>query len=171
MSLFLQIAPDTFRTVQEELYLFGGSILLGIPAGLITDLFRLFRRMIPHRSIAAALEDIFTLILISFLLLCYTSAFAGGRFRVYYAVGCLAGWILYECTMGFLLMKCFDLIIAPFRWIWHRIVCICIKIRKKFVKYSEKSRHVKKNAKNSLHETPHKVYNNNYTEKCRSGKK
>ena len=40
--------PDTFWTTQEELLLFGGSVLLGIPAGILFDLWRILRRLRPQ---------------------------------------------------------------------------------------------------------------------------
>ena len=49
--------PDTFWTIQEELSLFGGACLLGIPAGILFDMNRLFRRMkssiVPNSGLTA----------------------------------------------------------------------------------------------------------------------
>ena len=93
--------PDTFWTIQEELSLFGGACLLGIPAGILFDLNRLFRRIFPHHHrLTVAIEDTLWMLSVATLLLCYASGFAKGVFRVYYAVGCLLGFILYECTLG-----------------------------------------------------------------------
>ena len=50
--------PETFFTVNEQIKLFLICILFGFPIGLFYDIFRIIRIMIPHSSLAAALEDI-----------------------------------------------------------------------------------------------------------------
>lgn len=125
--LFLQIVPETFRTVEEELLLLGGSVLLGIPAGIFFDLLRFFRRIIPHHAAAVLLEDIFFLLLVSFLLLCYVSAFARGEFRFYYVFGCLCGFGLYEALVG-----------GPVLYLWDSFARICKKLFLSFVKHAKK---------------------------------
>ncbi|HAJ96286.1 MAG TPA: hypothetical protein DCO72_00890, partial [Ruminococcus sp.] len=71
--------PDTFWTIQEELSLFGGACLLGIPAGILFDLNRLFRRIFPHHHrLTVAIEDTLWMLSVATLLLCYASGFAKG---------------------------------------------------------------------------------------------
>lgn len=125
--LLLKIAPETFRTVEEELLLLGGSVLLGIPSGILFDLFRFLRRLIPHHWSVTMLEDIFFLIVTSFLLLCYVSGFARGEFRMHYVIGCLCGFVLHECTLG-----------RFFFSLWDGFVRICRKIIIIFVKPDKK---------------------------------
>ncbi len=125
--LLLKIAPETFRTVEEELLLFGGAILLGIPSGILFDLFRFLRRLIPHHWSVTMLEDIFFLTVASFLLLCYVSGFARGEFRMHYVIGCLCGFILHECTLG-----------RFFFSLWDSFVQILMKISRLFVKTDKK---------------------------------
>ncbi|MDE7121144.1 MAG: spore cortex biosynthesis protein YabQ [Oscillospiraceae bacterium] len=162
---------DTFRTVDEELGLFVFSILLGLPAGVLMDLLRLLRKLIPHHVIFLACEDIFYLICLSFLILCYTSAFGGGEFRVYYSIGCLLGLLLYYVTIGAFLMKCSDLILKPVHWIWDHFVCICIKLKLSFVKCAKKSGLQKKNSQNGLPKPSQKVYNKNSRKKYAQNQK
>ena len=95
-----KLIPETFRTVQEEFYLLGGSVLLGIPSGILFDVFRYLRQIFPHHFLTVMLEDIFFLLLSALLLLCYSSAFARGEFRLYFVIGWLNGFILYFCTAG-----------------------------------------------------------------------
>ena len=163
----LQMIPEylkvleTFRTVDEELLLFGGSILLGIPAGVVWDILRLFRKLLRHHAVMVACEDIFYLICLSFLFLCYTSTFGGGDFRVYYIIGCLLGFLVYYFTIGAFLMKCSDLILMPMHWLWDHFVCICIKLKLSFVKYAKKSKFQKKISQNDLKKPVSRVYNKN----------
>ncbi|MBR1553849.1 MAG: spore cortex biosynthesis protein YabQ [Oscillospiraceae bacterium] len=127
MYLFLKTVPENFRTVEEELFLLGGAVLLGIPVGILFDFFRFLRRLIPHHWFFTALEDIFFLILVSFLLLCYVSTFAGGEFRMYHVIGCLCGFVLHECTLGNLFFS-----------LWDSFARICRKLTRVFVKSDKK---------------------------------
>ena len=133
--------PDTFWTTQEELALFGGSVLMGIPAGILFDGFRLFRRCIRHPALAVAVEDILWLLGVSVLLLCYASACARGVFRAYYAAGCLLGFLLYEVTLGEPAVKLLDLLrkmlCVPLRWVRCGLASICTKMQGRFVRISQ----------------------------------
>ena len=46
MYLFLKTVPENFHTVKEELFLLGGAVVLGIPAGILFDFFRFLRRLL-----------------------------------------------------------------------------------------------------------------------------
>lgn len=111
----LKPAPEIYHTVEEELFLLGGSVLLGIPSGIVCDLLRFLRRLLPHHWSAVLLEDILFLILISFLLLCYVSGFARGEFRMYIVIGWLCGFLLHECTLGNLILHLWDSLARNFR--------------------------------------------------------
>ncbi len=151
--------PDTFWTIQEELTLFGGSCLLGIPAGILFDLNRLFRRIIPHHhGLTVAIEDTLWLVAVAVLLLCYASAFAKGVFRFYYVLGCLLGWIIYECTLGQpTVTLLYRLLVKPFTG----IVRICTKGWHRFVQNSKKYSNGKFFIQNCLQHQDKKVYNKN----------
>jgi len=159
MRSFPKFAPETFMPVEQELLLFGGAVLLGIPAGILFDVTRLLRRLIPHPGWLTALEDMLVIVLSAVLFLCYTSAFAGGRFRMCYLIGSLAGFFLYECTLGALVMHFCDILLAPLHRIRLIFVRICRKIRLKFVKCAKKSETRFFFRKNTLQDTPSKVYN------------
>lgn len=150
---------ETFRTVEEELFLFGGSVLLGFPAGILFDITRLCRKIFPHKLFSVAIEDILFLLCSSVMLLCYASAFGRGEFRFYYSIGCLCGFVFYYCTLGKIIMQCSDLLLLPFHWIGNRFVRICRKIRRSFVKCSQNSRYAKKSIQNNLPKSAHRVYN------------
>lgn len=123
----LKLIPETFYTVQEELMLLGGSVLLGIPSGIFFDFLRFFRRIVKHHYFTVMLEDIIFLILTSFLLLCYVSTFGNGIFRMYIVIGWLCGFLLYIYTVGNLILH-----------LWERFARICEKIKAFFVKYAKK---------------------------------
>ncbi|MDE6707684.1 MAG: spore cortex biosynthesis protein YabQ [Oscillospiraceae bacterium] len=169
--MLLQVAPETFRTVDEELLLFFGAILLGIPAGIVFDVTRLFRKLLKHNIILVALEDILYFILISFLMLCYISAFGRGEFRVYYLVGCFLGFMVYYYTLGAIIMRFSDILLMPVHWVWNKIIWICGKLKQAFVKYAKKLHFAKKNSQNDLSNPPHKVYNSNANQNNNTGAK
>jgi len=127
MLLVFPVAPDTFRTVEEELLLLAGAVILGLPAGLVFDSLRFFRRILRHHWAAVMLEDITFLVFISFLLLTYVSTFGKGQFRFYYLIACLCGFVIYECTIGRLLFC-----------LWDSFARICKKLLTTFVKHSKK---------------------------------
>ncbi|MBR1899147.1 MAG: spore cortex biosynthesis protein YabQ [Oscillospiraceae bacterium] len=155
--------PDTYWTTQEELALFGGSVLLGIPAGMLLDLFRAARRLCPHHPAAVALEDILWLLGVSTMLLCYASAFAKGVFRGYYAVGCLCGTALYVCTLARLVLPVLTglagLLLLPVQ----AIARICRKALNRFVKISQKIKQGQEIEQNRLQRPRKKVYNKRST--------
>ncbi len=123
------IIPETFVSVEMQLLLFGGSCLMGIPCGMVTDLFRLLRRILPHGKIAVAIEDLFCAAVSAILLAGYMTAFAGGDFRIYYLLGAMIGFVLYECAVS-----------SAFNILYKSIRQICEKFQK-----TEKNR--KKNTK------------------------
>lgn len=155
--------PDTFWTTQEELLLFGGACLLGLPAGVLFDCFRLLRRLVPHHAIAVAAEDILFMTAVSLMLLFYASAFAKGVFRGYYAAGCLIGFLMYECTLGrmavLVLEKLFRVLGMPVSAVGRGIALICKKVWLSFVKSSEKRRKGQENTQNHLQKPLGMVYN------------
>lgn len=162
--------PDTFWTTQEELLLFGGSCLLGLPAGVLFDGWRLLRRLVPPRNaVILAVQDLLWLLEICVLLLCYASVFDKGVFRGYFAIGCLIGFVLYECTLGRLVVAALERIL---KLLWkpvHRtglwFARIYNKGKKIFVKFTEKVKNEQKNTQNRLQKPMKKVYNKSSSRK------
>lgn len=157
------VVPETYVSVENQLLLFGGACLLGIPCGLVFDLLRLLRRLIPHHAAVTAIEDIAFPVICGFLLLGYTSAFALGEFRMYYVIGCLVGFVLYECTLGrpllFVGSRICALLRRPVLWAGRSIATICLKVSHSFVETSKKTKKAQKNAQNLLQDAPSMVYN------------
>lgn len=123
------IAPHT--TVPEELRRFFGSMLLGIPAGLLFDLLRTLRAFLPHPSPVVFLEDALYAFLLCFLLQCYAWTWADGILRLQYACGGLIGLSVYLLTVGTLWAR----LLAAVR---HVLYLIRQKTARAFVKNTEK---------------------------------
>lgn len=156
--------PDTFWTTQEELLLFGGSCLLGLPAGILFDGWRLLRRLLPPRhAVTVAVQDMLWLLEVCVLLLCYACTFDKGVFRGYFAIGCLIGFVLYECTLGRLAVAVLERILRllwkPVHWAGLWFARICKKTKKIFVELTEKVKKEQKNTQNRLQKPMKKVYN------------
>lgn len=163
--------PDTFWTTQEELVLFGGSCLLGIPAGLLFDLWRILRRAKPHPVWLVAVEDVLWAAEVGVLLLCYAGACDKGVFRGYFAIGCGIGFVLYECTVGRAVTTA---VTGLLRILWMPVgkgfALICEKVRCIFVRYAKNEKKEEENAPNRLQNPIEKVYNKLRTQKEREDK-
>ncbi len=157
------VIPETFVSPEEQMLLFAGACLLGIPCGLVFDGMRLLRRLIPHHPAAVAAEDVLFPIISIILILGYTSAFALGQFRMYYVFGCILGFILYECTLGQIVITVGGAVCrilrAPFGIIGKTFALICKKVHGIFVKNNKKTEKAQKNTQNPLQLTPQMVYN------------
>ncbi len=151
-----QLIPETYFTVQEQIALFGGASLLGIPLGFLQDFLHVLlkRRKLP--AAVTALQDLLLCLFAAALLLLYSSAFARGQFRVYYAAACLVGFVLYECTIGRLVKHLFAALLG-----FLTLPCsICRKLSVCFVGNSQKSQNAQKSDKNLLQDGGQMVYNN-----------
>ncbi|MBQ8824873.1 MAG: spore cortex biosynthesis protein YabQ [Ruminococcus sp.] len=85
--------------------LFLWSCLIGFPLGILFDVFRTIRTFIPHGKFIIAIEDIFFMIIWAIQLICFTSLFARGEFRIFYAIGNFSGFLLYLCIIGNSIIK------------------------------------------------------------------
>jgi len=86
--------------VSGEVQLFLGSIVLGMPLGMLFDCFRLLRAAIPHHAVIIFAEDMLFMLLSALMLECYGVMCAGGAVRWYFAAGALTGFLLYLVTVG-----------------------------------------------------------------------
>ena len=94
------IIPETYFSFTEHTQIFLMSCAVGVILGIIYDLFRTFRIIVPHNSILVMLEDILFFIIYIIILISFISAFARGQFRVFYILGNILGFILYFFTAG-----------------------------------------------------------------------
>ena len=79
--------PDTYFTVQEQTTLFLFACLLGLPMGLLFDLFRMLRVLFRHAIVVVAIEDILFCCTYAVTLAAFTSVACRGEFRLFYPVG------------------------------------------------------------------------------------
>lgn len=123
---------ETFFTVSEELKLFALSCLFGGALGVIFDVFRVFRIIVPHNTVLTAIEDILFFCVYGVFLMCFTLVFARGDFRFFYPVGNILGFCIYIFTVGTIVVGVFSrlagAIKAVFRFIGHRIFMPVYKI-------------------------------------------
>lgn len=157
------VIPGTYTSPEEQLLLFAGACLLGIPCGILFDSMRLLRRMIPHHPAFVAVEDMLFPVLCGILILGYTSAFAQGVFRFYYLWGCVLGFVLYECTIGKCVMAVCGgvcrILSVPLAKLYLAFALICKKVGRIFVKNTKKTEEAQKNTQNPLQDAPLMVYN------------
>ena len=86
--------------ISQEITRFAESLLLGIPAGLLLDLFRTLRAVLPHHALLVFLEDALYSFLLCVLLLGFVWLRADTMLRWQYAFGELLGLLLYLLTAG-----------------------------------------------------------------------
>ncbi|WP_295076620.1 spore cortex biosynthesis protein YabQ [Ruminococcus sp.] len=138
----MMIVPDTYFTLSEEVRLFGLSCIGGAVMGAAFDVLRVFRLILRHNDILAAAEDILFFGLYGVALAGFSSAAARGEMRLYFVIGNILGFAVYQCTVGSVVMKTlrklfnaagavFKLISRPFRTFFAPL---CKKATVKFVR-------------------------------------
>jgi hypothetical protein len=88
-----------FFTINEQAKLFLFSCLLGVPVGVVFDVFRIARRIIPHSRWVVHVEDVVFVFIWAVLLVIYYTSFGMGQFRVIYVIGSGLGLVLYLVLM------------------------------------------------------------------------
>ena len=159
--------PETFFSVNEELVLFGLSCLFGALLGVIYDVFRTARVMMPHKGWMVFAEDAVFLGFYGIFLSAFASVASRGELRFYFVIGNAAGFALYLATVGsvvistmkklcYFLKKIIRIVFTPFRIFY---VFISKKAAAKFVGYSEFIVNYIKKRKILLLKRPHLLYN------------
>lgn len=137
--------PETFFSVNEEVYLFGLSCLFGAVIGVCYDFFRAFRLIIRHNSVMVFAEDLAFFIGYCLFLTAFTSAAARSSLRVYFIIGNFIGFTVYLLTVGSIvirtLQKLIKLTASVFRIVFYPLNKFIAFIRQKtgikFVECSE----------------------------------
>ena len=144
---------ESFFTASEQLRLFLLSCAFGIPLGILFDVFRVIRLIIPHGKILVAVEDVLFFCIYGVFLMSFVSAAARSEFRAYFCAGNLLGFALYYFTLGntvvgllrkliSLIKKGLSLVFGPLS---KKFALICEKIRPFFVGSFKIHRHRRKN--------------------------
>lgn len=81
------------------------ALPLGLICGLLFDIMRILRALLPHHYIAVFLEDTLFSFLCCFMLQCYAWSFCGGALRWQYAAGAGIGLCLYLLTAGLVISR------------------------------------------------------------------
>lgn len=100
-----RMIPETFFTVSEQLKLFIICILFGFPLGLFYDIFRIIRIMLPHGTLATAIEDVLFFSVYAVFITSFTYAAARSEFRLYFTAGNLIGFCIHYFTSGKILTR------------------------------------------------------------------
>lgn len=101
--------------------LFLESVLFGIPLGILYDIFRNIRIIIPHSTLAVAAEDLLFFVFYSVFIMCFTYAAARSEFRMYFVFGNLAGFSAYYFTAGKQTVHIMSLISLHIRKIFKKL--------------------------------------------------
>ena len=91
---------DTHITVQEELLRLLRAGVLGLCCGVLFDVLRFLRAVLPHGNTAIFLEDALFAFLFCFVLQVDAWSFCGGALRWPQAFGMLLGLLCYLLTAG-----------------------------------------------------------------------
>lgn len=91
---------ETFFTPSQQCVLFLYSVLLGAALSIVYDFFRVFRAIIPHKSVMIALEDILFCIIWGLSLFVFSVELSRGEVRSYYFLGNIFGFFLCHFTVG-----------------------------------------------------------------------
>ena len=125
---------DTHITVQTELLRLLRSVLLGAACGVLFDLLRLMRALLPHGSLAVFLEDALFSFIFCFVLQVDAWSFCGGSLRWQHFCGMGIGLACYLLTVGLVTAK----MLKRLRLFRQRAVRLIRRCAVRFAKQKEK---------------------------------
>lgn len=122
---------ESFFSVSQQAQLFLISCAFGIPLGILFDIFRVIRTILPHNTLLVAIEDILYMIIYAVFMTAFTIVCARGEYRCFYTVGNILGFAVYFFTAGNVIVgvirkisgwvrKFFHIILSPFEKIMHK---------------------------------------------------
>lgn len=139
--------PETFFSVNEEIFLFGLSCIFGIIIGICYDVFRTARILFPHNTVLVVIEDVIFMAGYTVFLSSFASVCARGELRFYYAVGNAIGFTIYFFTFGSVIIGTMKKIYFAVRKILKIILC---PFRSVYVNLQEKANKFVGSSKNSV---------------------
>lgn len=173
IEILMKIETEAFMTVSRQTELFLLSVGVGAALGVVYDVFRALRAMLPPlgKTVPTAICDIIYMIIAGAAIYLFSLTAAGGEIRGYYWLGALLGWIIYIFTVGAavigviravfssvykVLRKIYGVISKPF-------IVMLQKLREKtgrFFVINAKKMHIKcKKSKNHLKNIKEMMYN------------
>ncbi len=157
-------------SVSQQTITFLQSLLLGASLGILYDVFRILRLMIPSGKVISFLEDILYFTLCGVITFAFLLAVNNGIIRAYLLAGEVLGAVAYYLTVGKLVYKIADKIISLIRKALHMLYRIflspfvrlfwaisrtirklTLKITKKFSKNTIKSKYRLKHRRRLLY--------------------
>lgn len=155
--------PETFFSIQEEVFLFLFSCIAGIIIGVFYDIFRTIRIIIPHNAFFTMIEDIVFLAGYAVFLSSFASAQARGELRFYFILGNALGFIVYFFTAGTFVIRTMKKFFGFLGTVFSPVKAVYVifrqKTKGKFVKnYNLFINHIKK-INFHLQNDKHLVYN------------
>jgi hypothetical protein len=123
---------ETFFLNGTQLQTFWLSCVVGVVIGMVYDVFRIFRVIIPHNDLLLAIEDIVLMTAYGIFTICFAFALMRGQIRFFFVMGNLIGFILWYFTLGNVIIqtvkrlrsyiiKFINLVTLPIRKILHAI--------------------------------------------------
>ncbi|MBQ8727694.1 MAG: spore cortex biosynthesis protein YabQ [Oscillospiraceae bacterium] len=91
---------DNFFSLSYECQIFLYSIILGIGLGIVFDIFRVIRAVIPHNNFFVAFEDILFMLIWTFSLVIFSVELSGGNIRFFCFMGTFLGFVIYFFSVG-----------------------------------------------------------------------
>ena len=92
--------PETFFSVNEEVWLFLLSCALGTALGAFYEIFRTIRTLFRHNTFLTAAEDVIFLAVWGTSLTAFASVCSHGQLRGYFVIGSMLGVLLYIALPG-----------------------------------------------------------------------
>ena len=147
--------PETFFSINEEIFLFGLSCIFGVVIGICYDIFRTARILFPHNTILVVIEDVLFMTGYTIFLSSFASACARGELRFYYIVGNTIGFILYLFTIGSIVIntmkKIYFIIKKTIEIFFRPVQSLYVNLQEKVSKFVGSSKNsVKRNKKTSF---------------------
>lgn len=156
------LSPTYMFGLSLELSLFVRSVLMGILFGVIFDMLRVVRIIIPHKNWLVFAEDFLFMLFCGFWFFIFSMTSARGQLRAFLLIGSGIGFVLYIVTIGAVVKrvvtKTRDVIRAVLKRIYmalkRLLTPLAVKIRKHFKlhikKFPAKRKKIKKTAKKVL---------------------
>ena len=156
------LSPTYMFGLSLELSLFVRSIFMGILFGVIFDMLRVVRIIIPHKNWLVFAEDFLFMLFCGFWFFIFSMTSARGQLRAFLLIGSGIGFVLYIVTVGAavksIVTKTRDLIRAVLKRIYlfakRLLTPFAVKIKKHFKlrikKIPVKRKKIKKSAKKVL---------------------
>lgn len=158
-----------FETTEVILQMTGIYLAVGFALGVLYNLFRFVRKLLPELKLLAAVLDFLFAIISGLILFIFSAAYGRGYFRLYYLFAAAVGFAANMLTLGFLVPPLAKVLRKVFRrsyriisgYFAKLISLIRQKVTAVFIKIGEKLTNFAKKYKLYLKKHRKVVYNNN----------